>query len=350
MSDFKLNATTAKIKAIYGKHLKLSEYKELMALKSVAEVAEYLKKKPRYSEALSNIDTTTIHRGFLEATLRKYNFENYINICKFQQLDEKPFYNYLMIDAEISEILNIILHLNAGSSDEYIIALPSYLINMISFNLMEMAKIHTFDEMLKLLKHTPYYNALIGIKKNQNGQVNLTECEVRLRTYYLKWMTDTVKKAFPKKSGNDLTSQIKVQTDLINIINMYRMKYYFNMSAEDIKKNILPLNGRLTEKKTNELLETTNRDEFISSLCKTIYGKQLKEIPDMDSDVYLEHELTKLRYNLAYRSLMFSDNAAVSIYSVMYLLNTELENIINIIEAIRYGKDISYMESILIVR
>ena len=52
----------------------------------------------------------------------------------------------------------------------------------------------------------------------------------------------------------------------------------------------------------------------------------------------------------AKRSLMFSEDAAVSLYSLMYLSEVELNNIINIIEGIRYNKSVSYMENLIVLQ
>ena len=40
----------------------------------------------------------------------------------------------------------------------------------------------------------------------------------------------------------------------------------------------------------------------------------------------------------------------MSLYSMMYLLETEVTNIITIIEGIRYQKDISYIENLLVIQ
>ena len=66
--------------------------------------------------------------------------------------------------------------------------------------------------------------------------------------------------------------------------------------------------------------------------------------------VHFEHELTKLRCNLARRSLVLAEDVSVSLYSMMYLLEIEVTNIITIIEGIRYQKDVSYIENLLVIQ
>lgn len=347
--SFSRNATVARIRAIYGKRLKAEHYKELITKKNVSDVAEYLKRNTRYSGVLANIDTNDIHRGFLEDILTKSNFELYVNLCKFQNLDEEPFYRFLIELHEIEEILDAILYLNAGLSGSYISDLPSFLLSKASFDLLEIAKIRSFKELLTVLNKTDYYNVLRDIKEDENFNVDFMECEVKLRTHYLKKFLKIVERDFTGYAKEELKHQIEVQVDLINIINTYRMKSAFNAGIDEIKKNSLPFYGRLSVKKEEELFEAKNIEEFLKILSHTIYGRQLEDISKCVDSIQFERQMRKLRFNIAKRALAFSGNVAVSLYSVTNLFEVELNNIICIVEGIRYGKSPSYIESLLII-
>lgn len=346
--DFSKNATIARIRTFYGKRITTEQYRDLASKKSVEEAAEYLKKNTHYATALANIDTNSIHRGFLEDILRKEHFNTYVKFCKFQQLNTEEFYKYFIVWLEIVEILNRIRHINADTNDEYIIDLPSFLINKASFDLIEMAKAKNFRELLGVLRNTPYYNILKNKAVDENGKVDFNLCEMDLRTYYLKWLINIVEKHFKGQSKEKLRLQIMTQIDLINIINAYRMKSIFHASNDEVRKNVLPYHGRISVKQQNELIESDNVSSFLSILSKTIYGKQLDNITECTDSIQFEKQISKLRFNLAKRALLFSENAAVSLYSAIYIFEVEVDNITRIVEGIRYGKDSSYMESLII--
>ena len=121
------NATVAKARAVYGKRLKESDYAELMSKKKVSEAAEYLKRNTHYSEALANVDTSAVHRGFLESLLNKAYYDQYEKLCKFQHLNDEPFYNFLLVRFEIRELLKAILYLNNERDDVYMESMHAYL-------------------------------------------------------------------------------------------------------------------------------------------------------------------------------------------------------------------------------
>ena len=211
------NATVAKIRAVYGKRLKENDYYELSAKKKVSEAAEYLKRNTHFSAVLSNIDTSVIHRGFLESLLNKAYYDQYERLCRFQHLNEEPFYNFLLVRFEIRELLKAILYLNNDSSDVYIESMHAYLLKKASFDLIELAKASDFRQLLNVIRHTPYYNIIKNIETDKNGIIPYTKCEVMLRTYYMKWLIETAKKDFSGTSQTALLDQFNIQTDVINL-------------------------------------------------------------------------------------------------------------------------------------
>lgn len=335
LNNFTQNATVARARAMHGKRLSEADYKELTNRKSVSEIAEYLKKNTHYSAALSSVNTATVHRGFLEQLIRRYSFERYIKICDFQQLRREDFYNYMIVLSEIREILSIILHINADSGDEYITSMPAYLINKTGINLIELARTRSLKGLLNVLRHTRYYNVLRNIKEDENGHVDYLSCEIKLRTFYYGWLSDTIKKDFSKSVADELLSHILTQIDLINIINAYRMKKYYNLSGAEIEKKLLPFYHKLNRKTREELFGNENAEDFLKVFSKTYYGKKII----LEKDSNFEFEINKLRSRMARNSLAFSQNAAVSVYLLVYLLDTEVNNIISIIEGIRYKRN-----------
>lgn len=343
MIKYTKNATIVRVQAMYGKRLKQNDYRELAGKKSVSEVADYLKRNTHYSSALSTINPLTIHRGHLESILRRYSFERYISLCDFQQLRKEKFYNYLLVLSEIREILSVILHINAGNSDEYISSLPSYLVSKTSFDLIQLARVRSIKDLMEVIRHTPYHSVLEKVFLQSEGKADYLLCEYELRMYYFKWLIDVVNKDLKGKARDSLVSQIKMQIDFIDIINAYRMKKYYDLSADEIDKRSFSFYGRLNSKKYRQLLETPSEEEFFNALSKTYYGKRMNfENENFENEIILQRSL------LARKSLRFSEDAAVSIYSVMYLFDIELSNIIKIIEGIRYNRSSEYILGIII--
>lgn len=71
LSSFSSNAVLSKARAMYGKRLTAENYRDLLNCRTVGEVAAVLKSRTSYGTVLAGINENEIHRGILEAELKK---------------------------------------------------------------------------------------------------------------------------------------------------------------------------------------------------------------------------------------------------------------------------------------
>ncbi|MCH5348512.1 MAG: V-type ATPase subunit [Oscillospiraceae bacterium] len=338
------NATVAKIMAIYGKRVTPQDYSEMMNKQSVPEVAEYLKKNTHYSNLLSSIDTNTVHRGMLENLLRRSIFETYMRITGFEHISKQEFYNYKILQTEIDEILRCIRFINA-KSQKMIADIPIYINDYTSFDLLELAKVTDFRGLLDFLKKTPYYDVLKGISPDSSGRVDVTRCETLLRSYYIRRLKSSLK--FKNQDVKQFTNLLDTDTDLINVINSYRLTAFFEAPDEVIERDMLPFYGRLSAAKQKEIYSAKDSEEFIRRFSKTYYGNQMIQNGyDINN---IEQSAQRLRHKYAKSMLKRSASAPLSVYAFIFLLEIEVQNIISIIEGIRYGIEVNKIASLIIM-
>lgn len=339
------NATVAKIRAMYGKRMTSEDYFELMNRQNVSEIAEYLKRNTHFGSTLASIDTGSIHRGMLEVLLHRHFYENYMRVIKFEHLQEHEFFNFMLVREEIDEILNCIRHINAKSYNQ-ISDLPIFLNKYTRFDMIELAKVRSYDDLLSMLKHTLYYDLLNDISPDANGRIDYTFTEVKLRTFYINRLLKSLK-SFSSKDTEQLELLIKTDVDLINLINAYRMTAFFGEDAATIERDMLHFYGRISEAKEIEIFKSENSEEFLKRYEKTYYGRQ---IIDAGYDLSnLEISTSWLRYKYMKIALNSAQSAPLSVYSYVFLMNNELRNVITIIEGVRYGIPVKQIESLLII-
>lgn len=344
----KYYATVAKIRAMYGNRVTAEDYAELVTKQSVADIADYLKKNTHYRNILASVDVNTIHRGFLESLLQRYNFEMYGRITGFERIGRQEFYNFKMISAEIDIILSCIRFINADS-DGHIESIPIYLNGMTSFDLIEIAKVRSFAELLEFLKKTNYYELLKDVPVDENGHIDCGKCEYILRSYYYEGLAEA-SKHYRKAEADKLDLMIMTDIDLINIINAYRMKEFFGSDEKEIFDKTFSFEGRMSNAKLAELYSSDSGEEFIKRFSKTYYGRVIAEngLDSKDIDD-LELAANRLRYKYAKAALRDSQAASVSVFAFMFLMGVEVHNLISIIEGVRYGVPSKQIEALIIV-
>ncbi len=237
------NATVAKIRALHGRMLTGENYSEMLARRSVPEIAEYLSATVRFKDVLKDIDPMTVHRGFLETLLEKENFETYIRLCKFQQLDKLPFFDFLISRSEIGCLLMLINSINSGLDRSYLDYLPGYITKYSDLDLLELSRAESFTELVKLLRTTEYYKPLVRVRLADDGTVDYTECERQLRTSYYARILKQAEKSFSDEEKDEMIKMLKDEIDFLNMINAYRMKAFFDFTPQQIKQHQIKLPG-----------------------------------------------------------------------------------------------------------
>ncbi|WP_294472404.1 V-type ATPase subunit [uncultured Ruminococcus sp.] len=341
LDNYSSNATTAKIRAKYAQLFTLDEYRDMAALRSVPEAAEFISRSSRFREAFTEVDPNTIHRGYLEELLYRENFETYIRLCKFQGLDKVPFFGFLIRRSEIECILSIINRINSSLDRTYLSDLPGYLIKYLSIPVMELSNSQTYEELVAGLKGTRYGRLLGRVPVREDGNADYTECELRLRTDYYAELLEQADKEFGGAVSDELKTMILREIDCRNIINAYRMKAYFGFEPDEIKRRSLKFYG-IGKKNMERLYEAADAEVMMDMVNHTIYGKNS---PDTDN---IEVEINSVKIRRLRHYLTGSTYAPVSLYAFIQLCDIDVSNLVTIIEGIRYGVEAAAIEAQLI--
>ncbi|MGN0601612.1 MAG: V0D/AC39 family V-type ATPase subunit [Oscillospiraceae bacterium] len=343
LDGYSTNATVAKIHAVHGKMLTKENYHEMTGKRSVAELAEYLKKSPRFKEALADIDPNTIHRGFLEELLKKSNFDIYVRLCKFQRLDSTPFYNFLIQKIEVEQIIEAVNRINTHVVNDSIANVPMYARKRSKLDLLKLGAVDSEEQLREVLKGTPYDKLLSKLPVDENGGIDYGECERLLITFYYSRLIKYVEDNFLNKDVQQLKKIIFAEVDVINIVNAYRKKAFFGYNAQQIKAEEIPFT-RIGKRRMNSLYEKETAEQMLEMLKKMSYGKD-----EFVSDEYIEIRFQTFLCSMMKHVVARSCSAPVVIYAFMKLCDIEVKNIIHIIEGIRYEVDPAYIEKNLIV-
>ncbi len=291
---------------------------------------------------MRDIDPNTVHRGLLESLLNKSNFEAYTRLCRFQELDKQPFYDFLIRKRECQQLIKLVNAMNSGLDRHFIEELPGYLIRHSHLDLLKLATAENFDELLSGLKGTKYFKALKKVKRLDDGNIDATDCELKLRIFYYESLFEDIEKSLSDSDGRELKKIILTETDIINIINAYRMKAYFGMNGEQIRSAQLPFT-RIGKNAMNSLYQCETPDEMIGRLEKTVYGRQFQG--DYE---HIETKVNLYIYHLMKHTVSRTTSAPVAIYAFMRLCDIEVSNIVHIIEGVRYGVEPAMIEKLIV--
>lgn len=336
----------AKAKCMYGNQLKKEHYDELLRKKNVAEIAGFLKNETQYAEALKDVRENNIHRGQLEDILRRDMFKKTMKLYRYADSSQKKYYLLHVQRIEIDLILLRIRVLISQEFDHAIAELPIFLKGYTSYDLLHLGNARTFDELLDVVKKTMYYKTLVPFRvmKGKENTIDYTAIESTLLKQYYANSFCVIDAVMRGKQKRDVAEFLSTEVELANITKIYRYKKFFNAREDVIRASLFPVEGHITKSYMEALLAEKTADSFLKKLQKTKYHITILD----EEQPYIEQSTQQILYDMARHNFCYAQNAPLVFTSFLLLVSTELENIINIIEGIRYKVNIEDIEKMLI--
>ncbi len=333
LSAFSSNVVLAKARAMYGRRLTGDDYAALLKARSVGEVAAYLKKLPQYGAELAAVEETAVHRGHLETLLRQKLFDDYAALCRYELTIGEHLSEYIIKKAEIEQLLSCLRLMNSGKLREHLLFLPSYFTKYFHFDLYALTKAPDYQAFLELLSGTDYQKILERHRPKQGLPLDFTAVENALYTHLYEDFFFIIRWHAPRAARKELTALLGSYLDLENVTRIVRLKRFYHAQADSIRQVLLPFSYKLSGKQLNRMLNASGGDEVESLLRENpIYKRPMLKHEGRNIDEIA----VRARYEQCVRSLRFSTYPPVVMLAYLFLSEIELQNIINIIEGIRY--------------
>ena len=337
-------AVLAKARSKYGKHLTERDYASIIACQSVAEVMVYLKSHTHYASALAEVNERDVHRGRLEMLLRQDQFYEFDSLCRYDSSMSEGFSRYVVEKTEVEQIIRFLILLNSNSTEKFIFQFPAFFAKHTSLDINKLANARDYDEFLSALSGSVYYDILQIYKPDSKGMLPVSDMENKLYAYVLGNLLELIKKKAKGTERQELLQMFYTINDYALFSKILRLKKYYNLSPEVIRTNLLPEYCDLSPKIIDKMCAADSSAEVFKIMQSKGCGRLINKI----GYTYASDISPRVQYRLAKKNIHFSNNPSVVMISYMFLSETELMNIICLIEGIRYQLDTKIIQSLLI--
>ena len=325
-------AVTAKARAMFGRRLRRADYEKMGAMKSVSDVADYLRAHADWGRALEAVDTAALHRDRLEALLRRHSFAHFLRLFNYVGHEDRFILRYPVLSAEMEQIMRVMQLAASGRSGEYILSLPESFRRFSRIRYHLLTSVRTYDDLLEAAKYTDFYPALQKLRPADGAFPPYYQVETQMRRYYHRSFAGLLR----GKTGSAwglLREAVGMQADWENITAAERVLGYYPSLLPDIFQYLVPAGAHLRQAEIRAIVSLEDAGGLRELLKKTPYGPFLAGREE-DS---LER-IGQICLMSFYRRQMASGVPSVFM-SIAYinLYQNELRNLIRTIESVRYG-------------
>ena len=337
-------AVLAKARAKYGRFLTERDYTALLACQSVAEVMVYLKSHTHFAPVLTDVNDRDVHRGWLEMLLRQYQFDELDSLCRYDSTVSAGFSRYVVEKTEVEQIIRFLVLLNANSTEKFIFRFPAYLSKHTELDVNKLANARDYEEFLLALRGTSYYDILSVFRPDDKGRLPVSDMENKLYAHILRHMLKLINTKTKGEERKELTALFRTINDYSIFSRILRLKKYYHLSPEIIKTYMLPEYSSLSPRVIDKMCEAESSAEIFQIMQSTGCGRLINRI----GYNYAGDITPRVQYRLAKKNIRFSNNPSVVMISFMFLSETELMNVISLIEGVRYQLDPKTIQSLII--
>lgn len=325
------NAISAKARAMFGKRITDEQYKDLICCESVSAVAAYLKAHTDYARLLEGVGGDCVHRGQLESILKSRIFEISASLCRYDSGFQENFSSYIVTKSEISQILRFLRLLISGRAGEYRLSLPRGLSEHTSLDLIELSRVQDARGFFSVMSKTKYAKTLAPFAVS-SGEIDFTGIENALYKYTYAKLWNMIEKNTRGTEKTEFKDLIGSHIDVFNFVHIYRLKRYFNASDDFLRSTVFPHYYKLSKDVIEQMITAENSEQVIKIFSSTYYKKDWEEIDFLYADGFGN----RLHYKKSKKLIYYSTNPSVVMMAYINLIGTECNNIIKIIEGVRY--------------
>ena len=332
-SYMRYGALSAKVRAMYGKRLRFSDFEHMAAMPSEQSVLEYLRGQPGWTAAVSALDTTGyVGRVELEEALRQQLWKEYRGLSHFVPKGDKLLVAFPVRLAELEDIMTALRRLKAAGHAK---PLPASRYEQLESKVdrKALAACAAYDGLLAATVGSIYPEALLHVRSSTAGELpDYTTTEALLRSTYFSHMYRLIHKSCAGETKKVLLRAFGEQVDLLNVIHILRLKTYFPGDGQYYSA-LFPFNYRLRPEKVKALCDAGDSDAVLALLQDTPYAAAAQAQGASGVEDWYRREF----YLFNKRQLVTGEPSLYTAMSYLTLKEMEFKMLVNVIESVKYG-------------
>ncbi len=333
--SYATQAMIPKARGMFAKRLNGPEYAEMMRRRSVPEVAAILRRHPYFERSMATLAADP-HRGQIEDLLDRDIFHKYEELIHYD-FDNDSFAAYYLDECELEMLLRRIYLFSIGVTARQTSGLPQHLVGHTYTDLYALGETTGVKEVLELTRrsHSPFHRPLAEYLAKDPKVGNFPLLEAALLTDYYRFLFRRIDQSFEGRERAGVRQLFLQQVEGYNLQLVLRVKSYFPGVYDEagIRKLMLPFRYRIARYQMDALVRAPSPEAFLQ------YYRQIPFTPRAISPKPEEFSVAadQVLFNLARQMLHMSASPFAVMAAFLMLAKLQKDNIVNIIEGVRYG-------------
>lgn len=338
------SAVAAKLRAMYSQLLTEEDYETLMAKPRVADVFLWLRENTAYGDVLQGLNESSVHRGEIERLFSHALFDDARRISLMLSKDEKKMLAGVMAKTDIQIVKRIIRAIHTGVPIDISTVKSIYKDKSFAapFDLEAALTAKTYGELGEVLKPGPLYDVLAPYLAEPVQ--NTFEMENALDKYYFLSLDKLAQQYLSGADRINTRKFLSAEVDMQNLLRSYRYKKYYSYPGEKVISHLFPNKCKLKNTFWVKVAESDVKD-FRELALNTSYGDIFRSEDDSEWYGEMSRQIARM-FKRHFRNDTYNFTTVVA---YIYLKEIDIQNLITIIEGVRYSLEPSEIRKYLVL-
>lgn len=327
-------ALSAKVRALYGKRLRFSDFEHMGSLSDAGDVLEYLRTQSGWSAAMTLLSAGSgyVGRVELEEALSLQLRQDYEGLSHFVPKRDRAILSFPVRMRELEEIMMTLRRLKSGGGRELPPVAP---MAEMKVDRAALRACRDYEGLLTAVKGSGYYESLLRLKPDREGDLpDYSTAEALLQGAYYAQIYKAIHSHYAGETKKCLLRSFGQQVDLLNLIHLLRIKVYFSGELK-VSDLLFSFSYKLRPEALKQLCAAGSVDEVFTLLGDTGYAKAFDGLPHTPGAV--ESYYYEAFYQFNKRQLSGGEPSVYTAVAYLNLKRLELRALINLIESVKYG-------------
>ena len=327
-------AIIPKARGMFAKRISPADYEELMRRRTVPEVAALLKRHPYFKDSLATLSTIDPHRGQIEELLSMDIFEKYQSLLHYDFSDDS-FSAYYLRECEMREVLRALHMLSIGLAGAYMNQIPSYLVGKTEVDLFALGQARNLEQLVEAVRGTPWHRPLRARFLADPYLRDFPAAEAALLRAYYEGVFALMEKDMRGREAAAVRDLLLQEIEVYNLELLLRIKLYFPTvyREDELRSLLMPWYWRIGKRRMDVLVQAETPESYLA-LLRNIPSLRYMGGATPDD---LAAEGGRQTYHHARTVLHLTSAPHAALAAFISLAKLERQNVVNVIEGVRYG-------------
>lgn len=298
-------AIDTKIHAMRKHLLTKEKIEEESNIRTLNDLLNLILENPSYQKAYDSLKTDPTSRSDIELMLNYGNFFEFLKLYRFASLEQRSFLKRYGMFFE-SWFIKHTLRTVVNDSETKVIMSPvtHYLDDKRGFKTSDLIMATDVKGVVEALSDTEYgsffqnYNDLFS-----QNDYDRYEFEVAFDQFVIQKIWQGGKKYLTGDSLTGFKKLFGARFDILNIFTIYRLKFLYQLSDNDVTSALVETGYRLTDEFIDRLLQANDIRNFEIIVAEIGYGEIFEHLSTEESlQKYEQDFIRKLQHQLATRA------------------------------------------------